>query len=169
MAYTATSSFVAGLLKSSFKVSVACVQSWSRGRRCFFRGHTAPSPRYEDHASNSKNNNYRHCAAPRRRYEPPLERAEVALDLLVTEMIKCMDKPFAFFGREVGSQACALPLALPCCAPVPELRLLLQLKVLPSAPIDLQIKLRYCLLECIVSGQTALPPMCRFIEIRTEK
>ncbi|CAM9291703.1 unnamed protein product, partial [Hapterophycus canaliculatus] len=39
------------------------------------------------------------------RYEPLLESAEVALDFLVTEMIKCMDKPFAFYGRELGSQA----------------------------------------------------------------
>lgn len=27
------------------------------------------------------------------------------MDALVTEMIQHMDKPFAFFGRELGSQA----------------------------------------------------------------
>lgn len=41
------------------------------------------------------------------RYEPALEGAEAALDMLVTEMIKCMDKPFAFFGRGPGSQVWA--------------------------------------------------------------
>ncbi|CAM9420598.1 unnamed protein product, partial [Ectocarpus sp. 12 AP-2014] len=46
-----------------------------------------------------------------RRYEPALTGAEATMDLLVTEMIKCMDKPFAFYGRELGSQVC-LALAL---------------------------------------------------------
>ena len=38
--------------------------------------------------------------------------AEGGLDLLVTEMLKCMDKPFAFFGRGHGSQASSLGLSL---------------------------------------------------------
>ena len=39
------------------------------------------------------------------RHEPALTTAEAVLDELVTEMIKRMDKPFAFFGRGLGSQA----------------------------------------------------------------
>lgn len=39
------------------------------------------------------------------RYEAALAQAEGGLDLLVNEMLKCMDKPFAFFGRGHGSQA----------------------------------------------------------------
>lgn len=38
------------------------------------------------------------------RYEPALSKAEAAVDGLVLEIIKRMDKPFAFFGRELGSQ-----------------------------------------------------------------
>lgn len=41
----------------------------------------------------------------KRRFEAPLAAAEALLDALVTEMIKRMDKPFAFFGRELGLQA----------------------------------------------------------------
>lgn len=39
------------------------------------------------------------------RQGPALDTAEAVLDELVTEMIKRMDKPFAFFGRGLGSQA----------------------------------------------------------------
>lgn len=46
------------------------------------------------------------------RYEPALLEAEDGLDLLVTEMLKCMDKPFAFFARGHSAQASYCTLAL---------------------------------------------------------
>lgn len=48
-----------------------------------------------------------------RRYEAALEDANAIVHSLVTDLIKCMDKPFAFFGHELGSELCiALTLEL---------------------------------------------------------